>query len=73
MAVGIAEYDIKRDVDFLKKRSHFSKDGLGADITAVKDRFDPAKNEFAGGGQGQINLTVRIGYDADFHLCVPSL
>ena len=72
MAVGVAEYDVKRNVDFFKKSGHFRKDRFGADIPAVKYRLDPAKNEFAGSRYGQIHLTVRIGYNADFQLCVPS-
>ena len=37
----------------------------------MNHRIDRTKDKFAGGRQSQIDLTVRIGYDADFHLCIP--
>ena len=68
VVIGVAEYDVERNIDFLKKRSHFGENHFRADVAAMENRFNSAKDEFAGGRLGQIHLTMRVGYDTDFQL-----
>lgn len=50
-AVGVAQNHVQWNVDFLKKRRHFGQHHFRADISAMANRFNPAKNKFSGGSQ----------------------
>ncbi len=66
LKVTVSKHRINRNIQCLEKYGHFGENHVRADVAAMNNRINCAEDEFTGSSQRQINLTMRIGYDADF-------